>query len=172
VPTAGSVNSNRERLKLTLESPPKPVGVTSSSSLQIGQIRNVGSSLCTPRGGIDFADVWAHGDTTYVGSRCGPDATGGGGVRVVDISNPRQPAVVGTLPNPEFTRAEDVVVKSVSTPSFSGVKGAKTRISGLNSGFDTLHAKNPVRRDVAIYRRNTRFDTCGVSKLGSRPRNR
>jgi hypothetical protein len=86
-------------------------------------------------GGIDFADVWAHGDFAYVGSRCGPEATGGGGVRVVDISNPRQPALVGVLPNPEFTRAEDVVVKSVSTPSFSGDLAAV----GIQACFGSGH---------------------------------
>src|SRR5213592_1866253 len=61
-------------------------------------------------GDIDFGDVWAHGDYAYVGSRCGDEALGGGGVRVVDISHPTHPTVVSTLVNDEFTRAEDVVV--------------------------------------------------------------
>ncbi len=86
-------------------------------------------------GTVDFADVWAHGETAYVGSRCGPEAQGGGGVRVVDISNPRHPQVVSVLPNPEFTRAEDVVVKSVSTPSFTGDLAAV----GIQACFGSGH---------------------------------
>jgi hypothetical protein len=86
-------------------------------------------------GEIDFADVWAHGETAYVGSRCGPEATGGGGVRVVDISNPRHPRVVSVLPNPEFTRAEDVVVRSIDTASFSGDLAAV----GIQACFGSGH---------------------------------
>src|SRR5207247_9625663 len=71
-------------------------------------------------GDIDFGDVWAHRDFAYVGSRCGDQALGGGGVRVVDISHPTQPNVVSTLANDEFTRAEDVVVPHASTPSVTG----------------------------------------------------
>jgi hypothetical protein len=105
-------------------------------------------------GSVDFADVWAHGKTAYVGSRCGREAQGGGGVRVVDISNPRHPALVSTLPNPEFTRAEDVVVKSVSTPSFKGDLAAVGIQACFGSGregevptglrlFDVTHPANP-----------------------------
>jgi hypothetical protein len=73
-------------------------------------------------GDIDFADVWALGNYAYVGSSCGGFVSrdGGGGVRVVDISKPTQPVVVSTLPNDRFTRAQDVVVRHVSTPSFTG----------------------------------------------------
>jgi hypothetical protein len=86
-------------------------------------------------GSIDFADVWAHRDTAYVGSRCGPEHQGGGGVRVVDISHPTHPVLVSTLPNPEFTRAEDVVVKSVATPSFTGDLAAV----GIQACFGSGH---------------------------------
>jgi hypothetical protein len=71
-------------------------------------------------GGIDFADVWAHGDFAYVGSSCGADRTGGGGVRVADISKPTHPVLVSRLQNAQFTRAQDVVVRHVRTPFFVG----------------------------------------------------
>lgn len=105
-------------------------------------------------GTVDFADVWAHGDTAYVGSRCGPEAQGGGGVRVVDISNPRHPRLASVLPNPEFTRAEDVVVNSVATPSFTGDLAAVGIQACFGSGhegevptglrlFDVSHPAHP-----------------------------
>ena len=70
---------------------------------------------------VDFGDLWAYGTTAYVGTRCGPQNQGGAGVRVVDYSDPTQPTVIATLPNPQYTRAEDLVVRDVSTPSFTGV---------------------------------------------------
>jgi hypothetical protein len=86
-------------------------------------------------GDIDFGDVWAHGDFAYVGSRCGDQALGGAGVRVVDISHPTHPTVVSTLANGEFTRAEDVVVRHVSTPSFTG----DLAVVGIQAGFGSGH---------------------------------
>src|SRR4029453_7014791 len=86
-------------------------------------------------GDIDFGDVWAHGDYAYVGSRCGDQALGGGGVRVVDISPPAHPTVVSTLANDEFTRAEDVVVRHVSTSSFAG----DLAVVGIQACFGSGH---------------------------------
>jgi len=86
-------------------------------------------------GDIDFGDVWAHGDYAYVGSRCGDEALGGGGLRVVDISHPTHPTVVSTLANDEFTRAEDVVVRHVSTPSFTG----DLAVVGIQACFGSGH---------------------------------
>ncbi|TML16026.1 MAG: hypothetical protein E6G31_02890 [Actinobacteria bacterium] len=105
-------------------------------------------------GDIDFGDVWAHGDYAYVGSRCGDEALGGGGVRVVDISHPTHPTVASTLVNDEFTRAEDVVVRHVSTPSFTGdlaVVGIQACFGSGHEGevptglrfFDVTHAAHP-----------------------------
>jgi hypothetical protein len=89
-------------------------------------------------GGIDFADVWAHGDFAYVGTSCGGTASreGGGGVRVVDISHPTHPAPVSTLPNDRFTRVQDVVVRHVSTPSFTGDLAAVGIQSCAGSGHE------------------------------------
>jgi hypothetical protein len=86
-------------------------------------------------GDIDFGDVWAHGDYAYLGSRCGDQALGGGGVRVVDISHPTHPTVVSTLANDEFTRAEDVVVRHVSTQSFTG----DLAVVGIQACFGSGH---------------------------------
>jgi hypothetical protein len=105
-------------------------------------------------GDIDFGDVWAHRDFAYVGSRCGDQALGGGGVRVVDISHPTHPTVVSTLANDQFTRAEDVVVRHVSTPSFTGelaVVGIQACFGSGHEGevptglrfFDVTHAAHP-----------------------------
>jgi hypothetical protein len=89
-------------------------------------------------GGIDFADIWAHGDFVYVGTSCGGNLSrdGGGGVRVVDISHPAHPVLVSTLPNDRFTRAQDVVVRRVSTPSFTGDLAAVGIQSCAGSGHE------------------------------------
>ena len=107
-------------------------------------------------GDIDFADVWALGDYAYVGSSCGGNISrgGGGGVRVVDISHPAHPVVVSTLPNDRFTRAQDVVVRHVSTPAFTGDLAAVGIQSCAGSGhegevatgllfYDVTHAAHP-----------------------------
>lgn len=68
-------------------------------------------------GGLN-ADVWAHKKYAYVGVWSGTcPATG---VKVADYHDIRHPELVSTLPNDAGTSAEDVVVRSVSTPAFSG----------------------------------------------------
>ena len=105
-------------------------------------------------GGIDFADVWAHGNFAYVRTSCGEQRTGGGGVRVADLSHPTHPVLVSTLPNGEFTRAQDVVVRHVSTPSFTGdlaVVGIQACLGSGHEGdvptglrfFDVTHPAHP-----------------------------
>jgi hypothetical protein len=93
-------------------------------------------------GGVN-ADVWAHEEYAYVGVWGGDPRFGipcpATGVKVVDISDPSDPVVVSVLQNPPLTTAEDVVVQSVDTPSFSGdlaVVGIQ-RCSG--PGFRGLH---------------------------------
>jgi len=83
----------------------------------------------------DYGDLYVHGSFAYVGSRCGQGAQGGDGVQVVDIANPRHPRVVSTLPNPAFTRAEDVTVRDVRTPSFSGALA----VVGIQACFGSGH---------------------------------
>jgi hypothetical protein len=107
-------------------------------------------------GGIDFADVWAHGDFAYVGTSCGGNVSrdGGGGVRVANIARPTQPVLVSTLPNAQFTRAQDVVVRHVQTPSFTGdlaVVGIQACLGSGHEGevptglmfYDVTHPAHP-----------------------------
>jgi len=94
----------------------------------------------TDLGGFaDFGDVWAQGRWAYVGSRCGADNNGGSGVRVVDISDPSNPHQVSVLSNPRYTRAEDVVVRRVHTPFFSGMLAA----AGIQICFGGGHDSAP-----------------------------
>ncbi|MEP6477718.1 MAG: hypothetical protein ABJC60_10655 [Actinomycetota bacterium] len=86
-------------------------------------------------GSVDFADVWAHGSYAYVGSRCGDPIVGGRGVSVVDISTASSPHVVARLPNPDFSRAEDVVVRHVDTADFQG----ELAVVGVQVCFDSGH---------------------------------
>src|SRR5207249_3069492 len=77
----------------------------------------------------------AHGDFAYVGSRCSSTRQGGDGVQVVDISHPDRPQLVSKLPNPAFTRAEDVTVLDVRTSSFTGVLA----VVGIQACFGSGH---------------------------------
>jgi len=64
------------------------------------------------------ADVWAHRKYAYVGVWSGTcPATG---VKVVDYHNLRHPKLVSVLQNDQGTSAEDIVVRSVHTPGFTG----------------------------------------------------
>jgi len=103
----------------------------------------------------DYGDLYAHGDYAYVGSRCGSEAQGGDGVQVVDISDPRHPRVVSTLPNPAFTRAEDLTVLDVRNKTFRGVLAVVGIQACFGSGheaevvpglrfFDVTHPRHPV----------------------------
>jgi hypothetical protein len=90
-----------------------------------GQARNFEVLGHHDLGGDGFnADIWVHGDFAYVGV-WGRDPTEGidcpaTGVKVVDVSDPAAPALVAVLQNPELTTGEDVVVRHVSTPFFTG----------------------------------------------------
>ncbi len=68
-------------------------------------------------GGLN-ADVWEHRGYAYVGVWSGPcPATG---VKVADVRAPHHPKLVSRLHNPRRTSAEDVVVRHVETPRFTG----------------------------------------------------
>ncbi len=68
------------------------------------------------------ADVWVHGDHAYVGSWGRPGICPGNGVRVVDVSDPAQPALLARLAGGEFpgTYAENAWVGEVETATFRG----------------------------------------------------
>ncbi len=63
-------------------------------------------------------DVWVHAGTAYVGTWSDPCT--GDGVKVVDVSTPSSPQVLGRVGARAGTSAEDVVVRSVATVSFTG----------------------------------------------------
>lgn len=63
-------------------------------------------------------DVWVHGDYAYVGTWANPCT--GRGVKIIDVSDPSAPRVVGAAAARRGTSAEDMVVRSVETASFTG----------------------------------------------------
>jgi hypothetical protein len=63
-------------------------------------------------------DVFVHGNFAYVGTW--RDPCNGRGVKILDISDLSNPQLIGTLAAREGTSAEDMVVRRVSTPFFSG----------------------------------------------------
>ena len=63
-------------------------------------------------------DVWVHENFAYVGTWADPCT--GRGVKIIDVSDVTAPQFIGTLAAREGTSAEDMVVRSVSTPSFTG----------------------------------------------------
>ncbi len=81
----------------------------------------------TEIGSISFADgantdVWALGNYAYVGtfsSGVGGFCPGTG-VKIVDVSDPTNPILVGNLASPPLTRANDVKVETVNTKAFKG----------------------------------------------------
>lgn len=63
-------------------------------------------------------DVWAHGNFAYVGTWRSP--CNGRGVKVIDVSDLSAPRVIGAVASRPGTSTEDMVVRSVSTPWFTG----------------------------------------------------
>jgi len=70
------------------------------------------------------ADVWLHKGIAYVGTwASGSDrqrGCPGTGVKIVDLSDPTQPQLLGSLAEHPGTSAEVMRVRSVSTPYFQG----------------------------------------------------
>jgi hypothetical protein len=92
-------------------------------------------------GGLN-ADVWAHEGYAYVGvwsATC--PATG---VKVVDYHNLGRPGMVSVLANDPGTSAEDIVVRSVSTPAFTG----DLAVTGIQVCGDV---EDPVFRGLAFF---------------------
>ncbi len=63
-------------------------------------------------------DVSVHGNFAYVGTWADP--CNGRGVKILDVSDLSDPQLIGTLAAREGTSAEDMVVRTVSTPFFHG----------------------------------------------------
>ena len=81
-------------------------------------------------------DVWFHQGTAYVGTWRSPCT--GDGVKVVDVSTPADPLPLGRVGNRNGTSAEDVVVRSVATGSFTGdLLAVGIQRCGRSSALDT-----------------------------------
>ncbi len=123
-------------------------------------------------GGLN-ADVWAHRGFAYVGVWSGTCPASG--VKVTDIRRPEAPRVVGRLQNPAGTSAEDVVVRRVSTPAFTGdlaVVGIQTCGDPAKSrafrGLQFWNVTDPSRpRELARWR--STFGGCHEVDLVARP---
>lgn len=63
-------------------------------------------------------DVWVHGNFAYVGTWAEPCL--GLGLKIVDVSDLGNPQLIGKVAARPGTSAEDVVVRHVSTPFFTG----------------------------------------------------
>lgn len=92
-------------------------------------------------GGLN-ADVWAYKRYAYVGVWSGTcPATG---VKVADYHNLRHPTLVSVLQNDAGTSAEDIVVRSVQTPFFTG----DLAVTGIQVCGDV---DEPVFRGLAFF---------------------
>ncbi len=81
-------------------------------------------------------DVWVHADHAYVGTWSDP--CNGRGVKIVDVSDPANPQLVGTVAAREGTSAEDMNVISVDTPFFTGdLLGVGIQRCGDDPALDT-----------------------------------
>jgi hypothetical protein len=102
---------------------------TTEPSPEDGRNRRPGPRALRAVGHEDFGgagfngDVWALGDHAYIGSYGGKTEDTdcpAEGVRVVDISDPRNPRMVSRLEAPPGTTSEDVVVRDVRTKRWRG----------------------------------------------------
>ncbi len=66
------------------------------------------------------ADVWEFNGTAYVGTFGIGSSCPATGVRMVDVHDPASPRLLGSVAAISGTSQEDVVVRHVSTPSFTG----------------------------------------------------
>ena len=95
-------------------------------------------------------DVWVHGNFAYVGTWAIPCS--GRGVKIVDVTKLRRPELIATAAARRGTSAEDLVVRRVSTASFSGdllavgIQRCGGRPRGLNDdgfGLELWNVTNP-----------------------------
>jgi hypothetical protein len=95
-------------------------------------------------------DVWVHGNFAYVGTWAIPCT--GRGVKIVNVSDLSAPEMTGTLAAREGTSAEDMVVRSVATPFFTGDLmgvgiqrcGDDPALDGQQFGLELWDVTNPL----------------------------
>ncbi len=147
-----SLDQRLDRIMQRAHDGPGSGAGSGQSDVKLDNFKLVGHSALDGFG--DYGDLYAHGHYAYVGSRCGAQAQGGAGVQVVDISRPSRPRLVSKLANEPFTRAEDLTVLDVKTPSFTGAIAVVGIQACFNSGhedevvpglfvFDVTHPQRP-----------------------------
>jgi len=95
-----------------------PGGHLPASSLNVDLVGHVTVSDAAP--GL-ISDVGVLGNTAYLGQfspGCSPD--GGGGVYVINISNPASPTEIAFIPTPGTFVGEGVQALKLNTPKFKG----------------------------------------------------
>jgi hypothetical protein len=95
------------------------VGAASAASPALTRVDNFQVLGHNDLGALDTnGDVWVHGNFAYIGTWARP--CNGRGVKIVDVSNLHAPQLIGTLAARFGTSAEDMAVRHVSTPHFTG----------------------------------------------------
>ncbi len=105
------------------------------------------------------ADVWVHDGYAYIGHWGFQDWANGSknrfcpqppnsGVAVVDATDPSNPQVVSTLPNPVGTSAEDVVVYTAQSGPYAGRDIAAAGLQTCGSRFDPAADRGLMLWDV------------------------
>ena len=126
---------------------------TSRTSAQPAPERRASLELLgqiTPGPAGFHADVWAHNGFAYVGTWGSGSACPATGVKIIEITDPSQPRWVATAPGYPATSQEDIVVRSVTTPAFTGdllVVGIQACTGAGRAGlavYDVTDPRNPV----------------------------
>src|SRR5262249_31844311 len=115
-------------------------------------------------------DVWVHGNFAYVGTCADP--CNGLGVKIINVADLRSPKLVGRLAARPGTSAEDMVVRHVSTPFFTGDLlatgiqrcGGHPALENQRFGVDFWNVTDPTRPAKLSFLGITKGDG-GVHKL-------
>lgn len=99
--------------------------------------------------GVTATDLWAYGSHAYIGTvgdqGCPARRTG---VRIVDISDPGDPELLGLIRSPEGTRPNDVKVAHLETSLFRGevlVHTIEPCVQGAGGGISIYDVSDPAR---------------------------
>jgi hypothetical protein len=69
--------------------------------------------------GGNHGDIWVHGATAYIGTTYRPNCPASG-VKIVDLSNPASPALLGAVAARPGTATDEGATIAVATPAFRG----------------------------------------------------
>ncbi|MGD9893795.1 MAG: LVIVD repeat-containing protein, partial [Dehalococcoidia bacterium] len=95
-------------------------------------------------------DIWEHKGFAYLGTWGSGSACPATGVKVVDLADPTQPHWVSTVAAIPGTSQEDIVVRSIETPAFTGdllavgIQSCAFTTPGGLALFDVTDPRNPV----------------------------